>query len=91
MITIHAQDNIHARIKPLGYHVNMLNLARVASMYTDGKHYVKIANLPRIYSIAGSTGDTVVVILNGGNVVTVMLSNDNQRWDDGAYHVHLQD
>ena len=91
MITIHAKEQYQNRILPyVGKQISMSRLNDLTNLYPKGKHYVRIANLPRIYTAAdGSRGDTVVAIVNDGSVITLMLSMGGQRWPDGTFRVRL--
>lgn len=91
MITIHAEERYNTRIKPFtGKQISMLRLDGLSTLYPKGKHYVRIANLPRIVTTPdGSTGDTIVAIVNDGDITTIMLSHSQQRWNDGTFRVRL--
>lgn len=91
-MTKHSMDRINGRMKEVGVSVDTAHLSKLRQALPHGKHYVRIVDLGRhMRTSDGSNGDTVVAIVNTGNVVTVMLSNNWQRWQDGKFHVALQD
>lgn len=91
MITLHAETQYNTRILPtIGRQLSFNRLDDLTAKYRKGKHYIRIANLGKMYyAHDGSNGDTLVAIVLDGSVVTIMLSKQHQRWADGTFQVRL--
>lgn len=84
-------NRITGRMQEAGLTIDTAHLTKLRHALPHGKHYVRIAELNQwVRTSDGSNGNTVVAIVNTGNIVTVMLSGNNQRWNDGEFHVALQ-
>ena len=86
MITLHATKQL-SRLDKIGYTIKPGLLDAIGKAYPNTKHYIRIARFGRYFTIDDqldySCGDSVVVILNSGNVVTVMLASARKTWADG--------
>lgn len=91
MITIHAKDQYKNRILPAtGKQISTQRLEALGKLWPRGKHYVRVANLPKVITAKdGSTGNCITAIVNNGDIITLMLSLDTQRWADGTFRVRL--
>ena len=85
MITLHAQGQIHIRLKGIVTVRDVLEMQKASQHFTSGKHYVNVRNLGSVHWTDDSVGDTLVCIIQDGNVKTAMLSFASQRWADGKY------
>ena len=85
MITIHARDQIGDRLEGIVTDQDIREMLKASEHFTNGKHYVNVRNLGSVHWTNDSIGDTLVCIVNNGNVVTAMLSFASQRWSDGKY------
>ena len=87
MITLHATTQL-SRLDKIGYTIKPGLLDAIGNAYPNTKHYIRIARFARIYTIDDgidySVGDSVVIILNSGNIVTIMLASSNKNWTDGT-------
>lgn len=89
MITQHAATRITRRLQGIITRQDVKHVAMVADKINARKHYIRIRQLDATMSIRGSNGDCVTVIIENNNVVTAMLSHNNQRWNDGTFKVWL--
>ena len=85
MITIHARENIFGRLNGIVTEHDVFEMVQASDHFTQGKHYVNVRNLGSVEWTEDSIGDTLVCIIQDGNVKTAMLSFASQRWDDGQY------
>ena len=85
MITTHTRERIHGRLKGIVTEQDVREMDRASVHFTKGKHYVNVRTLGSVQWTDDSVGDTVVCIIQDGNVKTAMLSFASQRWDDGKY------
>ena len=85
MITTHAREQIFDRLDGIVNVQDVKNMLDASEHFTQGKHYVNVRNLGCVTWTDDSVGDTLVCIVNDGNVVTAMLSFSTQRWSDGKY------
>lgn len=85
MITLHARDQIWGRLEGIVTDQDVREMVQASEHFTIGKHYVNVRNLGSVHWTNDSIGDTLVCIVQDGNVKTAMLSFASQRWDDGEY------
>ena len=85
MITLHARDQIYGRLEGIVTELDVGEMLRASQHFTSGKHYVNVRNLGSVHWTDDSIGDTLVCIIQNGNVKTAMLSFASQRWTDGRY------
>ena len=91
MITDHAIERMNSRIKQTGKTVDRVHVSKMCEKYPKGKHYTRIMLLGSwIMTSDGSHGDCVTMVTINGIVKTIMISERDQRWADGAFHSHEQ-
>jgi hypothetical protein len=85
MITIHTRERIFGRLKDIVTEHDVFEMVQASEHFTSGKHYVNVRNLNAVHWTDDSIGDTIVCVIQDGNVKTAMLSFASQRWEDGEY------
>ena len=86
MITEHVRDHIQTRLVGIISRADMDNLARISLDKSQGKFYVKLGNLDKVYRDRnGSSGDSLVGVIEDGTITTVFLRFRSQgfTWHDG--------
>ena len=83
MITTHARFRVYDRLQGIVTELDVLDMDFYSKHLTKGKWYVQVRALNRTHWTDDSVGDTIVCIIQDGNVKTAMLSFASQEWDDG--------
>lgn len=91
MITFHAKDRITTRLNGI-ITTNDVRLMGLASeTWTTGKHYVTVRYLTEIVRLEDSVGNSIVAVIEDGNVKTAMLRKTTQRrYTDGQHHTLIK-
>lgn len=89
MITNHAIERITNRLQGIITSADINHAMKVATMVNPRKHYIRIKQLPKTVYLDDSSGDCITAIVIDNRLVTMMLSHNNQRWQDGTFKVLL--
>ena len=89
MITQHAALRITHRLTGIVTRQDIKHIDKVSDTLNSRKWYIRVKQLDSICQVPGSTGDCITFIVENNNVVTGMLSHNNQRWTDGTFKVIL--
>ena len=89
MITQHAATRITHRLAGIVTRSDIRHIDKVSSKLNSRKWYIRVRRLDKVHQVIGSTGDCLTFIVEGNNVVTAMLSDNSQRWNDGTFKVLL--
>jgi hypothetical protein len=89
MITRHAYDNLENRLNGIVTRSDIEHIDKISATLTHRKYYIRIKQMGRRIYLSDTSGDCVTAIVEGNNVVTVMLSGNEQRWSDGTFKVLL--
>ena len=89
MITTHSNNRIQNRLKDLISNDDIRHIENVAMKINARKHYIRIRQFSSVLHRGNSHVDCITAIIEGNSIVTVMLSHNTQRWNDGTFKVLL--